>query len=47
MQQAFSVLRERGRMEEDPNLVAPFSERQRLVQKPLFDSLDQRYKADD
>ncbi|MEX3957600.1 2-methylisocitrate lyase-like PEP mutase family enzyme [Trinickia symbiotica] len=47
MQQSLGVLRERGRVDEDPAIVAPFKERQRLVQKPLFDSLDARYKEDD
>ncbi|MBW7931981.1 MAG: carboxyvinyl-carboxyphosphonate phosphorylmutase, partial [Gammaproteobacteria bacterium] len=28
---------------EDPMLVAPFAERQRLVGKPAWDALEQRY----
>ncbi|WP_423820670.1 oxaloacetate decarboxylase [Salinisphaera sp. SPP-AMP-43] len=43
MQNALGELKRRGRLDEDPNLVAPFSERQRLVRKPLFDELSSRY----
>lgn len=46
MQQALGRLHDTGRLDEDPTLVAPFSERQRLVNKPLFDRLEQAY-ADD
>jgi len=28
---------------EDPSLLAPFLERQRLVDKPLYDELEKRY----
>ena len=45
MQQALTVLRDSGRLDEDPSLVASFSERQRLVNKVLFDRLEQQYKA--
>lgn len=47
MQQSLGVLLERGRLDEDPAIVAPFNERQRLVRKPMFDSLEQQYKSDD
>ena len=39
---ALEALRERGVLEEDPELLAPFAERQRLVRKPLFDALEER-----
>jgi 2-methylisocitrate lyase-like PEP mutase family enzyme len=45
MQKALSVLRTEGKLDEDPSLLAPFIERQRLVGKPLFDALDKRYAA--
>jgi len=44
MQRALTVLREQRHLNEDPALVAPFKERQRLVGKPLIDELEQRYK---
>jgi 2-methylisocitrate lyase-like PEP mutase family enzyme len=47
MQQALGTLRENGRLDEDPALVVPFSERQRLVNKPLYDQLDKQYAASD
>ena len=47
MQAALRELQTRGQLDEDSGLVAPFSERQRLVQKPLFDSLEQRYASAD
>jgi 2-methylisocitrate lyase-like PEP mutase family enzyme len=47
MQSALGTLRENGRLDEDPSLVAPFSERQRLVNKPLYDKLDREYAAKD
>jgi len=43
MQKALSALKRDGRLDEDPTLLAPFSERQRLVNKPLYDALEQRY----
>jgi 2-methylisocitrate lyase-like PEP mutase family enzyme len=36
-----------GQMDEDPAIVAPFGERQRLVGKPKYDELDARYRSDD
>ncbi|KRC36031.1 oxaloacetate decarboxylase [Acidovorax sp. Root219] len=43
MQKALGVLRDDRRLEEDPALVAPFAERQRLVGKPAWDVLERRY----
>ncbi|ATA53229.1 carboxyvinyl-carboxyphosphonate phosphorylmutase [Variovorax sp. RO1] len=45
MQKALTVLRDTRRMDEDPSLVAPFAERQRLVRKPELDALDARYAS--
>ncbi|CAG4914396.1 isocitrate lyase/PEP mutase family protein [Paraburkholderia saeva] len=46
MQRALGTLKENGRLDEDPALVVPFGERQRLVNKPLYDQLDKQYAAD-
>jgi len=43
MQKALTVLRQHQRIDEDPALVSPFSERQRLVSKPFWDHLEQLY----
>ena len=43
MQKALSTLRRDGKLDEDPDLLAPFKERQRLVSKDLYDELEQRY----
>jgi len=43
MQRALSTLRRDGKLDEDPTLLASFLERQRLVDKPLYDDLEQRY----
>ncbi|MDH6594896.1 2-methylisocitrate lyase-like PEP mutase family enzyme [Variovorax sp. TBS-050B] len=43
MQKALTSLRDNRRLEEDPALVAPFAERQRLVGKPEWDALERRY----
>ncbi|ROZ78234.1 oxaloacetate decarboxylase [Ramlibacter sp. WS9] len=43
MQKALTVLRDRKRIDEDPALVTPFAERQRLVNKPYLDALEKRY----
>lgn len=45
MQQALSILRDEHHLNEDPSLVAPFKERQRLVGKALFDELEKRYQS--
>jgi 2-methylisocitrate lyase-like PEP mutase family enzyme len=43
MQRALTVLRDSKRLDEDPSLVVPFAERQRLVGKPEWDALEKRY----
>ena len=43
MQRALGSLKQNGRLEESSGLVAPFLERQRLVNKPLYDELEKRY----
>lgn len=43
MQRALGALKRDGLLKEDPSMVAPFQERQRLVQKPLYDELEKRY----
>jgi 2-methylisocitrate lyase-like PEP mutase family enzyme len=43
MQRALGSLKQNGRLEENSGLVAPFLERQRLVNKPLYDELEKRY----
>lgn len=43
MQRALTVLRDQRRVDEDPALVTPFAERQRLVSKPEWDALEKRY----
>lgn len=43
MQRALGMLKRDGLLKEDPALVAPFLERQRLVQKPLYDELEKKY----
>lgn len=45
MQKALTVLRDQRHLHEDPDLVAPFKERQRLVGKDVIDELEQRYKV--
>ena len=40
---ALGQLKASGALSEDPALVAPFAERQRLVDKPRWDALEQRY----
>lgn len=45
MQRALTHLLRNGRLDEDPTLVVPFAERQRLVNKALFDELEQHYGA--
>ena len=44
MQRALGVLKNEGHIQEDPNLVAPFAERQRLVNKPIWDALEKKYQ---
>ena len=45
MQNALRVLRTEGRIDEDPRLVVPFRERQRLVGKAGWDDLERRYST--
>jgi len=45
MQKALTVLRYTKRVDEDPALVVPFAERQRLVGKPELDALEKRYAS--
>jgi 2-methylisocitrate lyase-like PEP mutase family enzyme len=47
MQNALGELKTRGRLNETSPTVAAFEERQRLVQKPLFDSLERKYIVPD
>ena len=44
MQKALTVLKGEKEVQESSGLVAPFAERQRLVQKPLWDALEQKYR---
>ncbi|MDR2326789.1 MAG: isocitrate lyase/PEP mutase family protein [Acidovorax sp.] len=44
MQRALGALKTERHLQEDPALVVPFAERQRLVCKPEWDALEQRYK---
>lgn len=43
MQKALTVLRDAKEVQESSGLVTPFAERQRLVGKPEWDALEQRY----
>ena len=44
MQKALTVLRDEKEVQESSGLVTPFAERQRLVGKPGWDALEQRYR---
>ena len=44
MQRVLATLRAEHEVREDPSLVAPFAERQRLVDKPRWDALEERYR---
>ncbi|QEA13503.1 isocitrate lyase/PEP mutase family protein [Comamonas flocculans] len=44
MQKALRVLRDERELQETSGLVTPFAERQRLVGKPAWDALEQRYR---
>jgi 2-methylisocitrate lyase-like PEP mutase family enzyme len=46
MQAALKTLKTTGRMDEAGAMVASFAERQRLVKKPFFDELDEKYSRD-
>ena len=43
MTAALTQLRDSGRLDEDSGLVSPFSVRQKLVRKDMYDELDTRY----
>ena len=43
MQKSLSHLLAHGRLDEDPAVVVPFKERQRMVNKPFFDALEKKY----
>jgi 2-methylisocitrate lyase-like PEP mutase family enzyme len=45
MQKALGALKAAGRLDEDSGLTATFAERQRLVGKPTFDAMEQRYAS--
>jgi 2-methylisocitrate lyase-like PEP mutase family enzyme len=45
MQAALVELKERGLLDESSGKIASFAERQRLVQKPLFDELERKYSG--
>jgi 2-methylisocitrate lyase-like PEP mutase family enzyme len=45
MQSALSELKARGLLDESSGKIASFAERQRLVQKPLFDELERKYST--
>jgi 2-methylisocitrate lyase-like PEP mutase family enzyme len=45
MTRVLGVLRDQKRVDEDPNLVTPFAERQRLVGKQDWDALEERYRT--
>ena len=44
MQRALGQLRNERRVDENPAVVAPFAERQRLVNKPFWDALEKKYE---
>jgi len=45
MTRVLTALRAQGRLDEDPTLLAPFAERQRLVGKQEWDALELRYRT--
>ena len=45
MQAALAELKARGSLDEKSGKIASFAERQRLVQKPLFDDLERKYST--
>ncbi|MFS4550742.1 isocitrate lyase/PEP mutase family protein [Comamonas resistens] len=44
MQKCLTLLRDEHKVDEDPAIVAPFLERQRLVNKDFWDALEQKYQ---
>jgi hypothetical protein len=47
MQNTLRELKERGRLDESSAALVSFAERQRLVQKPLFDEIERKYARED
>ena len=45
MNKVLARLKQNGRMEEDPSIVATYNERLRLVDKEFFDNLERKYQA--
>ncbi|CAN5427717.1 oxaloacetate decarboxylase [soil metagenome] len=43
MQKSLGSLKKNRRLDEDPTIVVPFAERQRLVDKPFYDGLEKKY----
>jgi 2-methylisocitrate lyase-like PEP mutase family enzyme len=43
MQRSLGALKTNRRLDEDPEVVVPFKERQRLVDKPFYDGLEMKY----
>ena len=43
MQRSLTHLKKHGRLDEDPTVVVPFAERQRMVNKPFYDALEKKY----
>jgi len=46
MNKVLARLKQNGRMEEDPSIVATYNERLRLVDKEFFDNLERKYQAE-
>jgi 2-methylisocitrate lyase-like PEP mutase family enzyme len=46
MEGALSELKARGVLDESSGKIASFAERQKLVQKPLFDELERKYSTE-
>ena len=46
MQTALGELKARGMIDEGSGKIATFAERQKLVQKPLFDELEKKYSSE-
>ena len=43
IQKSLGQLKKNGRLDEDPTFVVTFLERQRMVNKPYFDALENKY----
>jgi 2-methylisocitrate lyase-like PEP mutase family enzyme len=46
MQTALRTLRDKGALDEAAGLITSFAERQRLVDKPMFDAMERRYASE-